>query len=325
MLVEELSGDPLERALSRASGERRGETRLRDLVDVVDEARDDDRIQALVLDLEGLAGAGLPMLQDLAQSIRWFRESGKKVYAFAESYSQRQYFLAAQADEVYLDPMGYVLLEGFGYFRTYFRGTLDKLAVDVNVFKAGSHKSAPDEWTRTDMSEQDRENARRLARRALGRLQDRRGRGPQARARQLIQAYADEAGEPACARPAATSRSTRSRAGWWTRSKTRHEFEAIVAGTWQVRTRRTKTAISAVDWRRYLPYVRRSASLREFDDKAVAVIVASGEILDGEHAAGPRGRRLARQGAARARARTMTWLPSCCASTARAAASWRPK
>jgi protease IV len=99
-VVEELSGDPLDRALSRIGGDDRAETRLRDLVDVVDQARDDDRIRALVLDLEGLEGAGLPMMQDLAQSIRWFRESGKKVYAYGESYSQRQYYLAAQANKV---------------------------------------------------------------------------------------------------------------------------------------------------------------------------------------------------------------------------------
>ena len=110
-IVEELSGDALDRALTRASGAGGPQSRFRDLVDVVDQARDDDRIKALVLDLEDLDGAGLPLLQDLAQSIRWFRESGKKVYAYAESYSQRQYFLAAQADEVYLDPMGYVLLD----------------------------------------------------------------------------------------------------------------------------------------------------------------------------------------------------------------------
>src|SRR5262245_60264874 len=93
-LVEELSGDPPHRAGSPVTRDVHAETRLRDLVDVVDQARDDDRIQALVLDLDRLDGAGLPMLQDLAQSIRWFRESGKKVYAYAESYSQRQYFLA---------------------------------------------------------------------------------------------------------------------------------------------------------------------------------------------------------------------------------------
>ena len=191
-LVEEHSGDPLERALSRASGQFHSETRVRDLVDVVDQARDDDRIQALVLDLEGLDAAGLPMLQDLAQSIRWFRESGKKVYAYAESYSQRQYYLAAQADEVYLDPMGYILIEGFGYFRTYYRGTLDKLAVDINVFKAGTHKSAPEEWTRADMSPEDRADAEVW----VGALWDA-YKADVGAARKLdpalIQAYADEA------------------------------------------------------------------------------------------------------------------------------------
>jgi protease-4 len=117
-LVEELSGDPLDRAISRATGDSGGQARIRDLIDVVDQARDDDRIRALVLDLDGLDGAGLPMMQDLAQSIRWFREGGKKVYAYGESFSQRQYYLAAQADELYLDPMGYVLLDGYGYYRT---------------------------------------------------------------------------------------------------------------------------------------------------------------------------------------------------------------
>src|SRR5687768_7126613 len=122
----------------------------------------------------------------------WFRESGKKVYAYAQSYSQRQYYLAAQADEVYLDPMGFILIEGYGYFRTYYRGTLDKLAVDINVFRAGSHKSAPEVWTRTDMSAEDRADAEVW----VGALWDAykadvgaaRGLDPA-----LIQAFADEA------------------------------------------------------------------------------------------------------------------------------------
>jgi protease IV len=284
-LVEELSGDPLERAFSRASGELRGETRLRDLVDVVDEARDDDRIQALVLDLDGLAGAGLPMLQDLAQSVRWFRESGKKVYAYGESYSQRQYFLAAQADEVYLDPMGYILLEGFGYFRTYFRGTLDKLAVDVNVFKAGSHKSAPDEWTRTGMSDEDRENAGVW----LGALWDA-YKADVGAARKLdpglIQAYADEAAEGVRATGGDLAQYALAR-GLVDALKTRHEFEEIVAGTvGRDDDAEDEEGFSAVDWQGYLPYVRAEREMREFGDRTVAVVVASGEILDGEHAPG---------------------------------------
>jgi protease IV len=280
-LVEELSGDPLDRALSRAAGDEHAETRLRDLVDVVDQARDDDRIRALVLDLEGLDGAGLPMLQDLAQSIRWFRESGKKVYAYAESYSQRQYYLAAQADEVYLDPMGYVLLDGFGYYRTYFRGTLDKLAVDVNVFKAGSHKSAPEEWTRTDMSPEDREDAELW----VGALWDS-YKEDVAAARKLepglIQAYADEAASGVRATGGDLAQYALAR-GLVDGLKTRQEFEAIVAG---VAGEDDETGYSAVDWEGYLPYVRSERALNEHGGKAVGVVVASGEILDGEHSPG---------------------------------------
>src|SRR5688572_2995853 len=282
-LVEELSGDPLERALDLAGGNGRSETRLRDLLDVVDTARDDDRIKALVLDLENLEGAGLPMLQDLAQSIRWFRESGKKVYAYAESYSQRQYFLAAQADEVYLDPMGYVLLEGYGYFRTYFRGTLDKLAVDVNVFKAGDFKSAPEEWTRADMSPEDREAAAVW----VGSLWDgyktdvgaARGLEPG-----LIQAYADEAAEGVKATGGDLAQYALAR-GMVDGLKTRPEFEAIVAEV-AGEGEDEEEGFSAVDWRGYLPYVRSEESLRDRGEPAVGVIVASGEILDGEQSPG---------------------------------------
>ncbi len=283
-LVEELSGDPLDRALSRATGDDRAETRLRDLVDVVDQARDDDRIEALVLDLDGLERAGLPMLQDLAQSIRWFREGGKKVYAYGESYTQRQYYLAAQADEVYLDPMGYILLDGYGYYRSYFRGTLDKLAVDVNVFKTGSYKSAPDEWTRTDMSPEDREDARVW----IGALWDAYKTDVGA-ARKLepglIQAYADEAATGIRATGGDLAQYALAR-GLVDGLKTRQEFEEIVAGVAGVADEDEDTGYAAVDWRSYLPYVRSEQAIRMHGDQAVGVVVASGEILDGEHSPG---------------------------------------
>ncbi len=280
-LVEELSGDPLERAFSRATGGDRAETRIRDLVDVVDEARDDDRIQALVLDLEGLEGAGLPLLQDLAQSIRWFREGGKKVYAYGEAFSQRQYFLAAEADEVYLDPMGYVLLEGYGYFRTYFGGTLDKLAVDVNVFKVGSYKSAPEQWTRTDMSPEDREDARVWVNALWDTYKTDVGAARDLDPA-LIQAYADEAAEGVRATGGDLAQYALAR-GLVDGLKTRQEFEQIVA---KVTGEDEDTGYTAVDWQGYLPYVRSERALREHGDEKVGVIVASGEILDGEHSPG---------------------------------------
>ena len=87
------------------------------------------------------------------------RIGGKKVIALGESYDQAQYYLAANADEMYLDPQGIVLIEGYGYYRTFLKGAIDKLAVDVNIFRAGKFKSYTDQFTRSDMSEEDREES----------------------------------------------------------------------------------------------------------------------------------------------------------------------
>ena len=281
-IVEEMHGDPLERALAEASGDMREETLLRDLVDVVDHARDDERIRALVLDLDGLERAGLPALQDLARSIRWFREAGKKVYAHGEGFTQRQYYLAAQADAVYLDPFGYVLLDGYAYFRSYLRGAVDKLAVDINVFKVGSHKAGPDSWTRSDMSPEERDNAKTW----VGALWD--GyKADVAAARELepalIQAYADEAVTGIQATGGDLAQYALAR-GLVDGLKTREEFEAIVAA---VAGKDDETgAYKAVDWRPYLSIVRSEDVLSRAADRKVGIIVASGEILDGEQPPG---------------------------------------
>jgi len=159
-LVEQLSGDPWERALEEASGQGRNETVVRDLVEAIDTARQDDRIVALVLDLGGMSSGGLPKLEEVAHAIKEFRNTGKPVIALSEAYSQAQYYLAAYADEIYLDPMGMVFIEGFGYYRAYLREAVEKLALDVNVFQAGRYKSAPDPFNRSDMSDPEREESR---------------------------------------------------------------------------------------------------------------------------------------------------------------------
>jgi len=281
-IVEEQSGDPLERALEEAAGEIRQETCLRDLVDVVDHARDDERIRALVLDLGGLERAGLPALQDLAQSIRWFREAGKKVYVHGQEFTQRQYYLAAQADEVYLDPMGFVLLDGYAYFRSYLHGAADKLSVDINVFKVGSHKSSPETWTRSDMSPEDREDAMVW----IGALWDA-YKADVAAARKLepglIQAYADEAAAGVRATGGDLAQYALAR-GLVDGLKTQEEFEKIVAG---VAGEDDETGgYKSVDWKPYLSVVRSQDALAGGEDRNVGVIVASGEILDGDHPPG---------------------------------------
>ena len=158
-VVEQLSGDAVQRAVENAQGQRREETLLWDLVEAIRGAATDNRIRVLVLDLDKMEGAGQPELEELASAIGAFRASGKPVIAFGTAYDQGQYYLAAQADKVYLDPTGYVMIEGYSRYSLYFKGVLQKLGVDVNVFKVGTFKSAVEIFTRSDMSPADKQQS----------------------------------------------------------------------------------------------------------------------------------------------------------------------
>ncbi|HEV7138642.1 MAG TPA: signal peptide peptidase SppA [Steroidobacteraceae bacterium] len=158
-LVEQLSGDPVQRAVENARGQQRQETLLWDLVAAIRGAATDNRIRVLVLDLDQMDGAGQPMLEELARAIDAFRASGKPVIAYGTTYDQGQYYLAAQADKVYLDPTGYVMIEGYSRYPLYFKGLLQKLGVDVNVFRVGTFKSAVEIFTRSDMSPADKQQS----------------------------------------------------------------------------------------------------------------------------------------------------------------------
>jgi len=132
------------------------ETVLKDIVDALDHARQDHRIKAVLLDLTKLQGAGFSKLQDIGTALKRFRESGKPVIAASDLFMQRNYYLAAHADRVYLNPMGGVLLTGFGIYQNYYKAALDKLQVRFHVFRVGSYKSALEPFMRNDMSDFDR-------------------------------------------------------------------------------------------------------------------------------------------------------------------------
>ncbi|HUV14295.1 MAG TPA: signal peptide peptidase SppA, partial [Acidobacteriota bacterium] len=156
-IVEQLTGDSRQRAIGKLMGATQSETLLKDLVDAIELAREDDRIKALFLNLNGMGASGLTKLQDLGSAIRDFRESGKKVVSAANDYEQSPYYLASMGDEIYLDPMGMVVLEGYGRYRTYYKEGLDRLEIDWNVFRVGEFKSAVEPFLRNDMSPEARE------------------------------------------------------------------------------------------------------------------------------------------------------------------------
>jgi protease-4 len=158
-IVEQLSGSPVDQALARAQGQGQQETLLWDLIDAIKAAKEDARISALVLDLNYMSGGGQPTLAELVAAIRDFRSSGKTVVAHSSAYLQESYYVAAAADEVYLDPLGLVGIDGYERYRTYYKELFDKLGVEVNVFRVGQYKSAAEVYVRNDMSAEDREES----------------------------------------------------------------------------------------------------------------------------------------------------------------------
>ncbi len=284
-LVDELTGSPVDRALAAAQGLPAQETRLRDLLEALDAARDDDRIPAVVLDLSMMTGGGLSHLQALSAAVREVRDSGKPVIAWGEGFSQGDYLIASQADELLLHPSGGLLLQGFGSYRPFIRQALDNLLIDLEVISVGDFKSDVETFTRDDLSEGERELTRQwLESFWLGyRERVAAGRGLEADdIQQLI-----EQTLPRLEAAGGSLATFALEAGLVDALAHRDEFEArmreLVAAD--------EEGFRAIEHTEYLAARRASSTTsarlkREENSDRVAVITASGIILPGEQAPG---------------------------------------
>ncbi|WP_428943185.1 signal peptide peptidase SppA [Pantoea sp. FN060301] len=145
------------RQLLGASSDRLKENSLFDVVEAIRQAKDDANITGMVLDLRDFAGADQPSLRYIGKALREFRDGGKPIYATGDSYSQAQYYLASFANKIYLTPQGGVDLHGFATNGLYYKSLLDKLKVNSHVFRVGTYKSAVEPFLRDDMSPAARE------------------------------------------------------------------------------------------------------------------------------------------------------------------------
>src|SRR5437868_1603250 len=158
-----LNGSVVEQPAKRqwadiAGSSRTGEYRLRDLVAAIDKARDDSRVKAVALDLDGFTGGGATAIGDVADAVRRVRDAGKPVIAYGVGYADDSYALASAASEIWLNPLGGVLIAGPGGSNLYYKGLLDKLGVTANVYRVGTYKSAVEPYIRNDMSPEARQN-----------------------------------------------------------------------------------------------------------------------------------------------------------------------
>jgi protease-4 len=272
-LVEQTAlADPL--AVLRAGVAPVTQTALHELLEAVNAAREDERIKALVIETDGLGAASLTKLAELRGAIAAFREKGKPVLARGERFTQGQYYLASAADEVDIAPDGFVLVPGLARYVSYFKGALDKLGVTVHVFRVGEYKSFSEPFTRSDMSDADREASRDLLAALWNVL-----RGDVAASRRIAPETLDAyAGNYAAVLEAAGGDAARAarEAGLVDRVSTRDQWRDLL-----------KTRIGAsddgkdyrhVDFDDYLAAVR---ARHRREDAKVAVLVAQGAIIDG--------------------------------------------
>ena len=140
------------------------------MIHALDAAATDDRIKAVALDLDIFTGGGQTAIADVGEALDRVRRAGKRVVAYATGYGDDGYQLAAHADEIWLDPLGAVLIAGPGGTNLYYAGLLERLGVTANVYRVGTYKSAVEPYTRSDMSPEAREAQPGARRRAVGDL-----------------------------------------------------------------------------------------------------------------------------------------------------------
>ncbi|WP_347331993.1 signal peptide peptidase SppA [Marinimicrobium locisalis] len=157
LVDEESYVAPVEMLMSGDDGSL--ETPVRELVEAIDESRQDPRVSALVLQLDDLLGGGISKLEEIGAALKRFKQTDKPIIATGSLYTQDQYYLASYADEIYIDPMGSILLTGYSNYRTYFKDAIDKLEINFHVFRVGQYKDFVEPYTRNSMSPASREHS----------------------------------------------------------------------------------------------------------------------------------------------------------------------
>lgn len=281
-LVEELSSDPLRRAFGEASGGPAPETLLKDVVDAITLAKSDSRIKLIVLEVGNLSPSGLSKLQEIAAALRDFRAAGKRVVVAADSLDQTQYYLAAQAGEVYLDPLGLVYVDGFSYYRMFLKDAIEKLNVDVNVFRAGTFKSFTDQFSRSDMAPSEREESSVWLDALWNAYCQDVARARSLPGNALNDYIADEPAALSAVRGDAAKLALQK--GLVTALKSRRQLADDLKGL--VGEDESNHSFNQIRIEPYLAATRAKRVLKPKAEARVGIVVASGEILDGHQPPG---------------------------------------
>ena len=282
-LVEQFTQDAVSRTMSRLSGSAPvPEVRFFDLIEALRHAAQDPRITQVYVRVDGLQDAGLAQLREVGAGIDAVRKSGKTVVAYGAHMDQKQYLIAAHADHVFLDPQGALLLEGLGRYRQYYREALqDRLGIDVHLFKVGEYKSAAEPYVLDAASEESKTAdlywMNDVWARYIDDVADARGLSS-TELRAAINNTADlvEQAKGDLAQMALGQK-------WVTDLKTEEQVDdfLISGGSYDM----SGAELNQVDLSEYMGDIRSRSALSN-SSGTVAVVVAQGEIVEGDAPAG---------------------------------------
>lgn len=129
---------------------------LNDIVSAIRKAKNNDKIKGIYIDSRAMT-ASSATLAEIRYELVNFKESGKFIVSYADSYTQGGYWLASVADKVAINPQGMLDLHGLASVPTFYKDALDKLGIEMQIFKVGTYKSAVEPFTQNEMSKANRE------------------------------------------------------------------------------------------------------------------------------------------------------------------------
>lgn len=275
--------DPMDAFLNEAMGQKdeSPEVLLADILKVIKSAKNDERINVLVLKLDKMNRSGLTKMNIIAQALEKFKASGKKIIAIGENYTQDQYYLASYADEIWLDPNGWLILDGYGRYQMYYKSAIEKLAITPYVFRVGKYKSAVEPYLRDDMSEQAKE-ANKLWLNDLWTHY----KTSVAEQRGFDVTNFDENAESLLAKLKAVNGDIAQYAlnnSWVDKLKTRHDVEQSLNVFLNVKG---DDSYQSVNFKQYLSTLHSAFPITQPNQNKIAIVVAKGTILNGIQKAG---------------------------------------
>lgn len=275
---------PIDAFINQALSEQEEnpEILLNDIIQVIESAATNNNISLLVLKLDNMNRSGLTKMSIISDALNAFKESGKQIIAVGDNFTQDQYYLASHADEIWLDPNGWLILDGYGRYQLYYKSALDKLAISQHIFRVGTYKSAVEPYMRDDMSEAAKE-ANKLWLNDLW-LQYKTDVAEQ---RGFEITNFDESADKLVEKLKSVHGDVSQYAlnnNWVDQLKTRQEMEQAINAKLNI-TNKDET-FKSINFNHYLSTITSSYSIEQSTSDAVAVIVAKGTILNGNQKAG---------------------------------------